>query len=319
MHVVGRQLGFEEPEKQFAHGALIEPLPRLDGGSAGIGGRKPLQPVGPSAEPPGGQVGHHLAKTLDGVEPRMRRRHGVEHHRPPTERLDLETDPVQFLPMGVDGIELLVGQVHCFAEQEPLGRKSARREAGHHLLVNDALMRRVLIDDDDVVGRLIDDVRIEHLDQRDVKTRRVRIHLGQRGFGSIGIADRAGRLEEQKRGRGGHCTAGSAGRPGKRAPIADRSSGFDAAEGVANRFLDHPLDGDPVAKAHLQLGRMDIDVDVRRLDLDLEQEGRAITRMNRRAVSRLGSANQEVVAKRAAVDEELQCGGPWEPHRPGAE
>src|SRR6185369_16376561 len=52
VHVVWRQLGGEQPEQELAHLALVEPLARLHRGAAGVGGREPLQPVGPAAEPP---------------------------------------------------------------------------------------------------------------------------------------------------------------------------------------------------------------------------------------------------------------------------
>ncbi len=123
VHVVRRQIGGEEAEQQLAHLPLVQPLPRLDRGAAGVGGGEALQPVGPAAEPPARQVGDHLAEAGRGVEARVRRGHRVDHHRAAAERLGLEPDAAQLLAVGLDRVELLVGQLQRERQQEPLRRR----------------------------------------------------------------------------------------------------------------------------------------------------------------------------------------------------
>src|SRR2546427_5217397 len=110
MHVVRRKVGREQPEEQLAHLALVEPLARLDRGPAGVSCGEALEPVGPAAEPPARQVRHQLPEAGAGIELRVRRRHRVQHHRAPAERLGLEPDPAELLVVALDGVELLVGE-----------------------------------------------------------------------------------------------------------------------------------------------------------------------------------------------------------------
>ena len=97
-------------------------LARLDRRAAGVRGREPLEPVGPAAEPAAGQVGHQLPEAGAGVEPRVGRRHRVQHHRPPAERLGLEADAPKLLAVALDGVQLLVGQLEGERQQQPLRR-----------------------------------------------------------------------------------------------------------------------------------------------------------------------------------------------------
>src|SRR3954466_2417224 len=73
VHVMRRQLGGEEPQQQLAHLALVEPLPRLHRGPAGVRGGDPLEPVGPAAEAAARQIRDELPKAGARVEARMRR------------------------------------------------------------------------------------------------------------------------------------------------------------------------------------------------------------------------------------------------------
>ena len=74
---------------------------------------------------------------------------------------------------------------------------------------------------------------------------------------------------------------------------------------MPNRFLGHPLDRDPVAEPHLQLGGMHVHVDVGRIDGEVQQQAGAIAGMNGGTISRFRRANQEGIAKGTPVDEEL--------------
>src|SRR5689334_14053050 len=97
VHVVRRELGREQPQQQLPHLALVEPLPGLDRRATGVRGREPFQPVGPAAEAPAREIGYQLLEAGAGVEPRVGRRDGVEHHRATAERLRLVPDRAERL------------------------------------------------------------------------------------------------------------------------------------------------------------------------------------------------------------------------------
>src|SRR6476619_5255787 len=62
VHVVGRQVGGEQPQQQLPHFALVERVARFYRGAAGVGRREPFQPVGPATEPPPSEIGHYLSE-----------------------------------------------------------------------------------------------------------------------------------------------------------------------------------------------------------------------------------------------------------------
>src|SRR5206468_5572047 len=96
-----------------------------------------------------------------------------------------------------------------------------------------------------------------------------------------------------------------------REPVAARTRRHQRTQRGAYRLLDHTLDADPVAKAHLELGGMDVDIHVLRGNLDPEIQGRPVARVDRRAISRLGGSDQERVSKRPAVHEKLGAASGW--------
>src|SRR6266566_2316758 len=102
MDIVRRKRRRQEPHNQLAHFAYIERLPGLDGGAAGIGRRKALQPILPPAEPPARQIGDELLQAAGGLETRMRVRRGVHDDAAAGKRLDLVADAREQLPMGLD-------------------------------------------------------------------------------------------------------------------------------------------------------------------------------------------------------------------------
>ena len=138
--------------------ARVEPVAGLDRGPAGKGGGEALEPVGPSTEPSAREVGDDLSKAGAGIEARVRRGHGVHHHRPAAECLRLESDAAELLAVPLDGLELLVGQLQGERQQQPLRRRAAPVQLRHHLLVQHPLMRRVLVDEHQPLRRLVDDV-----------------------------------------------------------------------------------------------------------------------------------------------------------------
>ena len=115
-------------------------------------------------------------------------------------------------------------------------------------------------------GRLVDDVGVEQLQQRRVEARRRRV--GSLAAGSAAV-DRREELvttsAEQPR-----LPCPGDGRPGMRRQSPTGAAATQRAQRVAHRLLDHPLDADAVAKADLELGRMDVHVHV--LGRGLERE-----------------------------------------------
>ncbi len=120
VHVVRRQVGGKQAEEQLPHLPLVETLPRLHGGSAGVGRGESLQPIGPATEPPTGEVGDHLPETGRGIEARMWGGYGMHHHRASAEGVGLEPDSPQVLTVRLEGIEFLIGQIQGERKQEPL-------------------------------------------------------------------------------------------------------------------------------------------------------------------------------------------------------
>ena len=135
VNVVGRKVGGEEAEEQLAHFPLLQPFAGFHRGAAGVGGGETFQPVGPPAEAPPREVGHHLAETGFGVEARVRSRDGMDHDRAATKCIDLEAHPPELFPMALDRVELLVRQLHRERKQEALGGGPDAAELAQHRFI----------------------------------------------------------------------------------------------------------------------------------------------------------------------------------------
>ena len=165
--------------------------------------------------------------------------------------------------MALDRVQLLVGQLQGERQQQPLRRGVGARELRQDRLVEHPLVRRVLVHDDDALGRLVDDVGVEHLEQRRLEAR----------VGAAAVVLAARRPPSARRARRTKLRATARRRDAgmrrrQRAPVAHRRRGHQRAQRVAHRLLDHALDADPVAKADLELGRVHVDVHVLGRDLD---------------------------------------------------
>ena len=243
----------------------LEPSARLDRRAAGVGRGEPLQPVGPAAEPAPGQVGHHLAEARAGIEPRdaERARRGA---RPCARRTARPRSPTRRAPRAwrFDRIQLLVGQLQRERQQQPLRGRVGARELRHHRLVQHPLVRRVLVHDDDALGRLVHDVGVEHLEQRRVEAGDRRRSAGAGVVGrAVGAKSSSGRAPPEL---GARRAAALTPGIGRQSPTG--AAATSAPSACAHRLLDHPLDPDAVAEAHLELGRMDVHVHVLGRDLD---------------------------------------------------
>src|SRR6185503_15492132 len=99
------------------------------------------------------------------VEPGMRGWYGVYHHRPSPKAFGFEPHPTELIPMGLHCIELLVRQFERERKEESLGRGTYATQLSQNHLIEDPLMSRMLVDNDDPVGALVEDVTVEHLKQ----------------------------------------------------------------------------------------------------------------------------------------------------------
>src|SRR5882757_9349654 len=166
MNIVRGQCRREQSHDQLAHFLDVERLPSLDRGAAGIGRGEPLEPVLPAAEAAAGEIGDELLETARRLEPRMRVRRRVDHDAAPGERLDLVADPRQQLAMRVDRIELGRREVERERKQQSLRGRAVAGQLPHHVFVQDALVRGVLVDDADGLASLEHDVGVEELENR---------------------------------------------------------------------------------------------------------------------------------------------------------
>ena len=74
---------------------------------------------------------------------------------------------------------------------------------------------------------------------------------------------------------------------------------------MTHRLFHGALDRGAFTEPDFELGGMDVDVHVPRYEEDVQEERRAVTRMNGRAIARLGGAKEEIVLEGASVDEQL--------------
>ena len=96
----------------------------------------------------------------------MRIRRRVHHDAPPREGLHFVPDTLQQFAMRLDGIELCGLEIERQRQEQPLRGCAIAAELAHHVFVEHALMRRVLIDNRDALVGLEEDEGLEDLQQR---------------------------------------------------------------------------------------------------------------------------------------------------------
>jgi hypothetical protein len=111
MDIVGRKGRLKHLLQEPSHFVLVEWRATLHRRSAGISHRKALQPVGPPREAPASEIGDELGKTGSRIEPRMGRRHGVDHDGSTSEWRYLISHTLDPLLMQLDHIEFLIGEI----------------------------------------------------------------------------------------------------------------------------------------------------------------------------------------------------------------
>ncbi len=192
-------------------------------------------------------------------------------------------------------------------------------------------MRGVLIDDDDAVARLRHDIGFVHLRAGSAERPVEQLGRGEidacvGGGGSADVERRLRRLRQAWRvAAPSHRHAARIDRPRRRLPPVpaaaprqrrtERGNGRAAAgrrgalafagERLLQRADEQAAHEAAVAEAHLGLGRMHVDVDLARIERDEQRhDGMAIARQ----IIGIGGAHhadEELVADRAAVDEQI--------------
>ena len=211
-------------------------------------------------------------------------------------------------------------------DQQDLPRDAGLLQRRLHALVDDALMRGVLVDDHDAVARLRHDVGLVQLrarraeravDQvwrgfgRDprVGRRRAGVERRLRGFGEARQRGRALRQRTRRRvapvpaAPRRRCSGRNAAMVASPPVVAVRCASRASASCKARTIRRTHQPG--VAEAHLGLGRMHVHVDLARRDRDEQRDDRIAVA---RQIVRVGAAHraeQQLVAHRAAVDEEV--------------
>ena len=161
--VVRGKLRVAERREQRAHLALRELLARLDRRLARDSRREPLVSRRRAGDAIPRQRIERLAQTALGVEPRMRHRNGVDDQRVSAESFDFESELLEVFAIGIERFSLGWAKVKRQRKKEVLRRSSSTFESANEFLIENALVRRVLVDEDQPVGMLECDVRVAQL------------------------------------------------------------------------------------------------------------------------------------------------------------
>ena len=145
MHVVRRQFRIAERCEKRPHLSLRELLPCLDCCLARHGcGKMLVSRCGP-CDPVSGQRIETLSQASFGIESSMRHRDGVHDQRVSPESFDLEAESFEILAIRFECISLSRAEMQSQREKQSLSRCSAGFERSHEFLVQHALVRRMLI------------------------------------------------------------------------------------------------------------------------------------------------------------------------------
>ena len=237
-----------------------------------------------------------------------------------------------------------------FRDQQDLPRHAGFLDRGLHALVDDALMRGVLVDDDEAVAGLRHDIGFVDLRARraqwtfdllggglealdtSVGRRFADIESFLRCFGKTksGVAARRRHRHRPRR----RIAPIKSGAPRYRDRTERRDSRAAAGRGRAltfarQRFLqrthDQPAHQSAVAETHLGLGRMHVDVDLAALESHEQRQQRMAVARQIVGIGRAHRADQNLVTHRPAVNEQIlaervgarqrrQSGEAFQPH-----
>ena len=223
------------------------------------------------------------------------------------EPFDLEPEAIEHSRLRLERVAFGGREMQRHRKQQPLRRGLAALEHAHELLVQHALVRRVLIDEHDAVVVLEQQVRATELEQRRHVLRRRGLRRGRRGEARLrgtprlafarGVrfvldADRpaellgsaaleqavGGRVRRPQQLDVGACGAAMRDAVGSPGPHDRAPRCVEGAERAAHGVLHGPLDRPPIAEPHLGLRRMHVHIDRIRGEDDVEEQRRTHSR-----------------------------------------
>jgi hypothetical protein len=166
VNVVRGQCRVSQRREERAHLSGGKLLARLDRRLACDSRGQPLVLCRSTGHSISGQCIERLSETTLGVEARMGHRHGVDDQRVSAKSLHLESQPLQVFAIGVERLALGRPEMESQWEKQPLRGGGTALERVHELLVQHALVRRVLVDENEAILVLERDVGPSELDER---------------------------------------------------------------------------------------------------------------------------------------------------------
>ena len=145
----------------------VEPAPGPHAAVAGHGRQHVVEPLGDDEAPlPLGKLVGEVAQQPLDVALAEQRRDLAHDDRGGAEGLDHEAEPLEVLGSGAEPLGALGVELDHFGDQQELPRQAAIGEGLFQALIDEPLMRRVLIDDDERVLGLGDDEGVVELRPR---------------------------------------------------------------------------------------------------------------------------------------------------------
>ena len=213
-----------------------------------------------------------LAQTALGVEARMRHWHRVDDQRVTAKSFDLESQPLEILAIRIERFALGGPEVKRQWKQQPLRGRRTALERVHELLVENALVRRVLIDENQSLFVLERDVGAPELKER--RNRCAGAATSRRSLRSripspssppacsTGEQEASIAIDRRPKNLGIRIwrqvdrTKAEA-----RSAKAERRRAIEVAECAPHRGLDRALDGPSITEPDFGLRRVDVHVD----------------------------------------------------------
>src|SRR5690348_15632737 len=151
MHVVRREPRVAQRDEERAHLVGRERVPRLHRGLARHGREHALVSRGGGGDAIAGEGRERLAEATLRVEATMRRGDGVDRDGVAAEGRDLVAHALEFGAMPLERVQLRGGEIEREWQQQSLRRRVAALELAQERLVQHALVRGMLVDEDDAV------------------------------------------------------------------------------------------------------------------------------------------------------------------------
>src|SRR2546423_4200185 len=131
-----------------AHLTLGQFFSGLDCRFAGDGGGEAFMLGRRTGDPVAGQCVERLAQTTLGVEARMRHWNGIDDERMPAESFDLESQPLEVLAIRIERLPFRRSKMERQRQEPPLCGPWPRFQTSDELFVQDKLVSRGVVDED---------------------------------------------------------------------------------------------------------------------------------------------------------------------------